>query len=100
MQQDNTIKEEVSLNERIYDALNDNDCYVHDSDGSIDFEETHKAANAIEKLILQEKIDLLESIKWKETPTMALRIKQRISVFNNYVKRQQTELENQLKELQ
>lgn len=51
------------LNEKIMDTLTKNDCYVHDSDGAIFFEETKLAANEIEKLVLQEKIDLLENIK-------------------------------------
>lgn len=45
------------LNEKIMDTLTKNDCYVHDSDGAIFFEETKLAANEIEKLVLQDRIE-------------------------------------------
>ena len=45
------------LNEKIMDTLTKNDCYVHDSDGAIFFEDTKLAANEIEKLVLQDRIE-------------------------------------------
>lgn len=45
------------LNEKIMDTLTKNDCYVHDSDGAISFEETKLTANEIEKLVLKDRIE-------------------------------------------
>lgn len=50
----------TTLNDKIYKLLEEWDCVVRDCDCACDFEATHNTADEIEKLILQEKLDLLD----------------------------------------
>jgi len=96
--QDNQIKQEVSLNERILQLLNEHiECYSPHVQTNVNFASELSAANAIEKLILNEQLELLKNFYYGED------LKDHENILDHYKRVLETAKEhytNQLKELQ
>jgi len=87
---ENNTPTQVSLNERIFEILKENTSMECGDDYKFEITNINEAANAIERLVLQEKIDLLKNIRL---------VNGGIYVGNKSVGELALEVNNNLKEL-